>query len=238
MESLRREGYEFQIRKPEVIEINDNGVIKEPLEELTISVPTEYTGAISEIVNQHKGTLVDMQQLEETTTFIYTILTRNLIGIRYKIITATKGSAIVSNTFKEYVPKIGSELKNLKGSLISTNTGTALAYALNTIQNRGPLFITPGTEVYEGMIIGKNSRENDIEVNPCKGRHKTGVRMSHSEITQIILKPPILLNLDNALSFIGKDDMLEITPQNIRLRKIYLKAIERVKQKRQERKLS
>ena len=234
MESLRREGFEFQVRKPEVIEIEEDGMTKEPLEELSIIVPSEYTGQITEIVNQHKGVLQDMTQHEDIVNFRFHILTRNLIGLRYKLITATKGSAIVSNVFKEYVPKENISLKPRKGSLISITTGTALAYALNTIQNRGDLFITPGTEVYEGMIIGINSRENDIEVNPCKGRHKTGVRMSHSEITQIILKQPIILTLDNALSFIGSEDMLEITPQNIRLRKIYLKAVERVKQRRLE----
>jgi len=147
--------------------------------------------------------------------------------------TATKGTAVINSANIDYVPhERGSELFR-KGVIISSETGTALAYALMSVQERGRLFITGSTDVYEGMIIGINNTEDDLEVNPCKARHKTNVRMSHAEVTEISLKTPITLTIEYALSFIKEDELIEITPKNIRLRKKLLKSTERIWSKRE-----
>lgn len=227
IETMRREGYEFQVRKPEVILIEEDGVTKEPLEELIIDVPEMYQGTVTTLVNERKGQLKDLTVENNQAVFTYHILTRNLLGLRNQLLTATKGNAVVNNFLLEYVPYTKQPEIFRKGVLISSEKGTAMGYALNTIQERGDLFIEPGKELYEGMIIGIHKYENDLEVNPTKERHKSGVRIKHDEITQTVLKAVKPLTLEFALLFLAKDEILEITPKNLRLRKQYLTKTER-----------
>lgn len=233
VEQLRREGYEFELSKPEVILQEIEGVECEPLEELTIDAPEEYMSAITQEVSERKGKMINMESDQGENRFTFHILTRNLIGLHRVLMTSTKGTAIVNSAIVDYVPyEKGNELFR-KGVIISSETGTALAYALMSVQERGKLFITGSTEVYEGMIVGINNTEDDLEVNPCKARHKTNVRMSHAEVTEIALKTPITVTIEYALSFIKDDELIEVTPKNIRLRKKLLKSTERVWSKRE-----
>lgn len=232
VEQLRREGYEFELGKPEVILQNIDGVECEPLEELIIDAPEEYLSAITEEVSGRKGKMVNMENEEGQSRFTYHILTKNLIGLHRNLMTATKGTAIINSAVLEYVPHEKGDDIFRKGVIISSETGTALAYALMSVQERGRLFISGSTDVYEGMIIGITSTMEDIEVNPCKERHKTNVRMAHSQVTEIALKTPIQLTIEYALSFIKDDELIEVTPKHIRLRKKLLKSTERVWAKR------
>lgn len=233
VEQLRREGYEFELSKPEVILQEIDGIECEPLEELTIDAPEEYMSAITQEVSERKGKMVNMENEDGENRFTFHILTRNLIGLHRSLMTATKGTAIVNSAIVDYVPYEKSTELFRKGVIISSETGTALAYALMSVQERGKLFITGSTEVYEGMIIGLRTTEGDLEVNPCKQRHKTNVRMSHAQVTEIALKTPIQLTIEYALSFISDDELIEVTPKNIRLRKKLLKSTERVWAKRE-----
>lgn len=227
IETMRREGYEFQVRRPEVIiEERDNKKF-EPIEELIIDVPDEYQGSVSSIMSNRKAEMVDMEVLSGQTKYTYKILTRNLLGLRNVLLTATKGNAVVNNFLLDYVEYTVQAPMFRKGVMISSETGTAMGYALNTIQERGELFIEPAMDVYEGMIIGIHKYENDLEVNPCKERKKSGVRIKHDEITQTDLKVPLFLTLEFALLFMAEDEILEITPKNLRLRKQYLTKVER-----------
>ncbi len=229
IEELRREGYELQVRRPEVILKKVDGKILEPLEELIIDTPTEYQGAVITALSDRKGELVSMEQEKDNARLTFKILTRNLLGLRNVLINETKGNVVLNNYVIDYVDydKNVTELYR-KGVLVSSETGTAVGYPLNSIQERGQLFIEPATEVYEGMIIGINKYDMDLEVNPCKEREKSGVRRNQAEITHVSLKAPFKLTLEFALVFINKDEILEITPKNIRLRKQYLTKTQRV----------
>ncbi|MCD4811716.1 GTP-binding protein [bacterium] len=227
VEQLRREGYELQLSKPEVILQEVDGVLCEPLEELIILAPEEYLSAITQEVSERKGLLKNIETTDGQSTFTYEILTRNLIGLHRLLMNSTKGTALVSSYIKDYVPfKKHKELFR-KGVILSTETGTALAYALTSIQERGRLFIKGSTEVYEGMIIGINNHEQDLDVNPCKSRKKTNVRMAQAEVTEISLKATMPLTVEFALSFINDDELIEVTPKSIRLRKKLLTATQR-----------
>jgi GTP-binding protein len=227
VEQLRREGYEFQLSKPEVILQEVDGVLSEPLEELVIIAPEEYLSGITQQVSERKGSLINIETENGQSTFTYEILTRNLIGLHRVLMNVTKGTSLINSYIKEYIPYEKQDDLFRKGVIISMESGTALAYALTSIQERGKLFIKGSTEVYEGMIIGINNHEEDLEVNPCKSRHKTNVRMSHAEVTEINLKSTIPLTVEFALSFINDDELIEITPKNIRLRKKLLTQTER-----------
>ncbi|MBL8015355.1 MAG: translational GTPase TypA [Candidatus Doudnabacteria bacterium] len=227
IEELRRESYEFQVRRPEVIMREIDGVLSEPLEELLIEVPEEYQGEVITAVSERKGELLNMETENGHARLSYKILTRNLLGLRTVLLTATKGNLIMNNFVLEYVPYTEQPEIFRKGVLIASETGTAVAYAMNTIQERGDLFITPGTEVYEGMIVGVNKYDQDMEVNVCKEREKSGVRRNQAEITQVALKTPLRLSLEFALVFLAKDEILEVTPNHLRLRKQYLTKNER-----------
>lgn len=227
LEELRREGFELQVRRPEVIIKLIDGKKHEPLEELFVEVPEEYGGTVMNAVNGRKGELVSMDTENGQTQMTFKILTANLLGLRNNLLTETKGNLVMNNYLLEYVPLTEKEEFFRRGVLISSDNGEAAAYALNTIQERGELFIKPATKVYEGMIIGINKYEQDLEVNPCKERQKTGVRRNQAEITQIQLKGIKELTLEFALLFLAKDEILEVTPQSLRLRKQYLKAHER-----------
>lgn len=227
IEELRREGYEFQVRRPEVLVQKREAGEYEPLEELLIEVPEQYIGVVNAALGERNAELVDMQTENGLSRFTYKILTRNLFGLRSQLLTATKGNAILNNFLLDYVPLTDQPELFRKGVLISSEAGVAMGYSLNTIQERGDLFIGPGEEVYEGMIIGINKYEQELEVNPCKARQKSGVRMKHDEITQTQLRPLIPLTLEFALGFLAKDEILEVTPNHLRLRKQYLTKTER-----------
>lgn len=232
LEELRREGFELQVRRPEVIYKVVDGKKMEPLEELFIEVPEEYGGTVLNTVSGRKGEMLTMETEHGRTYFNYKILTSNLLGLRNILLTETKGNLIMHNSLLEYVDAAPKNEFFRRGALISSHTGVAAAYALNTIQERGELFIAPATEVYEGMIIGINKYEEDLEVNPTKERAKSGVRRNQAEITQIQLKAVKQLTLEFALFFLAKDEILEVTPKNLRLRKQYLTKTERIWSKR------
>ncbi len=232
IETMRREGYEFQVRKPEVIFIMEDGIKKEPIEEVLIEVPEAQQGVVTATLSARRAELIDMSTENGQARFTYKILTRNLLGLRSELLPPTKGNLIINNYLIGYVPYTEQSELFRKGVLISSDTGTAMGYALNTIQERGELFIEASTQVYEGMLIGINKYEQDMEVNPAKARHKSGVRVKHDEITQTALKPIIPVTLEFALNFIAKDEMLEVTPKNLRLRKIYLTKTQREWSKR------
>ncbi|MDX9739052.1 MAG: GTP-binding protein [Candidatus Dojkabacteria bacterium] len=232
VEQLRREGYEFQLSKPEVVLIEKDGKTLEPVEELIIDAPNEYLSTITQEVSSRKGEMVNIENDNNQTRFTYKILTRNLIGLHRILMNATKGTAIINSFVVEYVPLEKHDPLFRKGVIISGDDGTTLAYALTTIQERGQLFVGRSEEVYQGMILGINHHEQDLEVNPCKARHKTNVRMLRSEMTEINLKSTIPLTIEYALSFINDDELIEITPKNIRLRKKLLTETQRTWAKR------
>ncbi|MDY0097376.1 MAG: GTP-binding protein [Candidatus Dojkabacteria bacterium] len=232
VEQLRREGYEFQLSKPEVVLIQKEGRDYEPVEELIIDCPTEYISVITEEVSSRKGEMLNIETEGTQTRFTYKILTRNIIGLHRILMNATKGTAVSNSFVTDYVPYIKQPPLFRKGVIISQETGTTLGFSLTTIQDRGNLFVEPSVQVYEGMIIGINNHEQDLIVNPCKARHKTNVRMLRSELTLVNLKPTIPLTIEYALSFINEDELIEITPKNIRLRKKLLSETERTWAKR------
>lgn len=233
IETLRREGYEFQIRKPEVVLTQENGIDMEPREEVSIDVPEQYQGVVTTAMAERKGELQDLQIEGGQARFTYNILTRNLLGLRHELISLTKGNLVINNVVIDHVPYVPQPEMYRKGVLISMDNGIAMGYSLNTIQERGDLFIPGGTRVYEGMIIGINKFDQDLEVNPTKEREKSGVRMKHDEITQTSLRPLKQLTLDYAILFLKSDEMLEVTPQSLRLRKVFLTKTERDWSKRQ-----
>jgi GTP-binding protein len=233
IETMRREGYEFQVRRPEVLMIEENGIRKEPIEELIIDVPEEYQGTVVSELSARKAELVNMEPDAGQIRFSYKILTRNLLGLRNVLITATKGNVVMNNFLLGYVPYTEQPEIFRKGVLISSASGVAVGYSLNTIQERGDLYIEPGTQVYEGMIIGLNKYDQDMEVNPTTERKRSGVRIKHDEITQTVLKAITPVTLDFALLFLAKDEILEVTPKNLRLRKAYLTKTERDWSKRE-----
>ena len=232
IETMRREGYEFQVRKPEIIIQQVDGKDCEPLEELIIDTNESYVGTITEALNQRSAELVNMETETGQVRMTYKILTRNLFGLRSYLLTATKGNTVLNSYILDYVPVKKQPELYRKGVLVSSENGVAIGYALNTIQERGDLFVEPSTQVYEGMIIGINKYEQDMDVNPIKGRAKSGVRVKHDEITQTVLKPVIPLTLEYALVFLREDEILEVTPKSLRLRKQYLSKTERVWAKR------
>jgi GTP-binding protein len=232
VEQLRREGFELQLSKPEVILQKINDVISEPVEELTIDAPEEYMSVVTQEVSDRKGELINIENEEGQNRFTYKILTRNLIGLHRILMNATKGEAVINSFITGYIPYVKQPPLFRKGVLISSETGMALGYALTTIQDRGKLFIGGSEQVYEGMIIGINNAEDDIVANPCRARHKTNVRMSHAEVTIVSLRATIPLTLEYALSFINDDELIEVTPKSIRLRKKFLTETQRIWAKR------
>jgi len=234
IETLRREDYEFQVGRPEVITKIINGVDMEPVEDLIVDVPDEFQGIVSRELGERKGKMTNMQANGKgTTRFEYKIPSKNLLGIRNILLTSTRGTAIVNSLFDKYEP-VSMPINNIRnGVLIASETGTALAFGLQNAQRRGNTFITPGTKVYEGMIIGQNSRKEDIEINVTKEKKQTNVRSETSDIA-IALTPPVQMSLEQCLDFLAEDELLEVTPQNLRLRKRYLTKHERVRQMRQK----
>jgi len=231
LENLRREGYELQVSQPQVIIKNINGVDHEPFEEVTIDVPEEMSGSVIEKLSKRKGQIMNIKNQNGQARLIFEIPTRGLLGYRNEFIVDTRGEGILCTHFLDFRPHVGKIEKSELGSMISMIAGKALAYSLWNLQERGVLYIGPNIEVYEGMVIGNVSKGNDLAVNPIKGKNLTNVRASGSD-EAIKLTPPVELTLENGLSIMNDDEYLEVTPQNIRLRKKYLTEIERNRAKR------
>lgn len=233
IETMRREGFEMQVSQPQVIFHEEKGVKLEPYEILTIDVPSEHQGVVIEEVGKRGGQLQQMDSNASGEIHAeYIIPTRGLIGLKNLLLTRTRGTAIINNLFDSFKPVHDIDLRsNEHGSIIASDTGSALAYGLNNAQGRGTLFIGPATEVYEGMVVGINALDMDLEVNVTKGKKLTNMRASGSD-SSIILTPPKEVTLDFALEYIGPDELVEVTPQSIRIRKKYLTLNERKKEKR------
>ena len=226
-ENLRREGFEFSISRPEVIVKEENGIKMEPFEHLVIDTPQEFSGAIIEKLGRRKAEMKAMNPMGEGYTRLeFEIPARGLIGYRSEFLTDTKGEGVMNHSFLEFRPFSGSVESRSNGALISMENGDATAFSLFNIQERGVLFITPQTKVYVGMVIGEHSRDNDLDVNPIKSKHLTNMRASGSD-DAIKLVPPRELTLERALEWIEDDEILEITPLNIRIRKKYLDPTQR-----------
>ena len=221
IETMRREGFELQISKPEVIYKTINGVVCEPYEEVTIDVDKEHMGVISEEFGKRKGEMKDMTTNGNNVRLIYKISDRNLLGIRSSLMTKTRGTGVMSTFFLGYFPK-GTDMGTVRnGALVAVKPGMAVTYGLVNAQDRGTLFVGPGEEVYEGMVVGVGNREFDIEVNVCKEKKLTNNR-SAGEGVSVPLTPASPLTLEQALDFINDDEMLEVTPKSIRVRKKFL----------------
>lgn len=233
IETFRREGYEFQVGKPEVITKNINDVEMEPVEDLIIDVPDEFQGMVSKTLGERKAVMTNMfSNGRGNTRFEYKIPSKNLLGIRNILLTNTRGTAVINSLFDKYEPVSAAVASIRNGVLIASQAGVALAFGLQNAQGRGSTFIEPGTKVYEGMIIGQNSRNEDIEINVAKEKKQTNVRSETSDIA-IALTPAVKMSLEQYLDFLAEDELLEVTPQNLRLRKKYLTHIDRVRQERQ-----
>ena len=232
IETMRREGFEFQVEKPEVITKNINGIEMEPVEDLIIDVPDEFQGAVSRELGERRGQMTDMNANGKgSTRFEYKIPSKNLLGLRNILLTNTKGTAVINTMFDKYEPLTPPLPKIRNGVLIASEPGTALTFGLENAQGRGITFIEPATPVYEGMIIGLNSRGDDIEINVAKGKHLTNMRASSSDI-QIALTPPLRMSLEQYLDFLEDDELLEVTPKSLRLRKKLLTRLDRVRNAR------
>jgi GTP-binding protein len=232
IETLRREGYEMEVGRPEVVTTIEDGKTLEPVEELTIESPEEHIGAVSSELGRRRATLVTMEPTTKgTTRQVYKLPTRAMLGLRGQLLTATKGTATVNSLLLGYEPA-GVALDQLRnGVLISGATGNATTYSLATVEERGTAFIGPGTNVYEGMIIGLNRRSEDMEINVTKEKKLTNVRASATDMTTQ-LTPYTRLTLEESLDFIESDELLEVTPANLRMRKRYLTLIERKRHSR------
>lgn len=219
IETMRREGFEFQVSKPLVLFKEIDGVKCEPMEHLMVDVPDEYTGAVIEKLGTRKAEMTNMQPTSQGYTRLeFKIPSRGLIGYRNELMTDTKGNGIINHYLDGYEPYKGDFQIRERGSLVAWETGESITYGLFNAQDRGKLFIGPGVKVYEGMIVGENSRNEDITINVCKKKQLTNTRASGSDET-LRLTPPTIMSLENCLDFIGDDELIEITPKNLRLRK-------------------
>nr|WP_330360500.1 translational GTPase TypA [Filifactor alocis] len=232
MEQMRREGYELMVSKPEVLMKKDkNDKLIEPIERVIIDVPEEFMGAVIEKLGARKGEMVNMVQSKGGYTRIeFLIPTRGMIGYRSEFLTDTKGNGILNTLFEGYEPYKGEIPRRSQGSLVSFETGTAVGYGLYNAQERGILFVSPGDKVYEGMIVGENAKPMDIDVNVCKRKQATNMRASGSD-DALRLSPPKKMSLEEALEFIEKDELVELTPKNMRIRKRILDKQQRAKQR-------
>jgi GTP-binding protein len=218
IEKMRREGYEFQVTRPEVIFKEENGQKLEPYEELTINVDEEFQGAVIEKLGKLKGQILEMQNENSMAKLVYKIPTRGLLGFRSEFMTDTKGMGMMNYVFAEYGPFAGDIVNRVNGVLIVKEACTSVAYALFNLQDRGKLFIGPGEKLYAGQVVGENARPADMVVNPAKGKKLTNMRASGSD-DAVILTPPTIMSLEDCIAYINDDELVEVTPQSIRLRK-------------------
>jgi GTP-binding protein len=232
LENMRREGYELSVGKPRVLTKEVNGKTHEPVEYLTVDVPPSSMGAVMELVGNRRGECVKMETHGEQAHVEFTIPARGLIGLRTRLMNATSGQAIMHHTFYDYQPSRGAIPARLNGVMVSTETGRATPFAMDNLQERGIMFIPAGEQVYEGQVVAEHCRDNDLPVNICREKKLTNFRAAGAD-KAVILKPPRQFTLELALEYIEDDELVEVTPNAIRLRKIYLKENDRKRQARQ-----
>jgi GTP-binding protein len=223
---MRREGYELQIGQPQVILKRIDGVVHEPIEELTIDVPETVSGTVINMVTQRKGIMSEMVPKGDRVLLRFSIPSRGIIGLRGNMLTATAGEAIMTHRFTQFEPHKGEMPSRLNGSLIAMETGKAIPYSIFNLQERGKFFINANEEIYEGQVVGENTRQNDLVINVTKTKKLSNMRSSGAD-EKVKLVPPIQFTLEEALEYIQGDEYVEVTPASIRLRKIYLKEHER-----------
>jgi len=226
IETMRREGFEFQVSRPEVIYKRIADVLAEPIEHVIIDVPEEFVGVVIENIGRRKGEMKNMLTNQGNSRLEFFVPARGLIGFRSEFMTQTKGTGILHHNFQGYEPYKGEMAHRTKGAMVCMETGDAVAYGMWKLQERSKFFIAPGTRVYSGMIVGENSREHDMTVNVCKTKQLTNMRASGSD-EAVRLEPPLIMTLEQAIEWIGDDEYVEVTPLSIRLRKKYLDANER-----------
>ncbi|MFZ4706731.1 MAG: translational GTPase TypA [Bacteroidales bacterium] len=231
IETMRREGYEMQVGQPKVIIKNINGVDHEPIEMLTVHVPEAFSGKVIELVTQRRGEILNIETHGDRIHLEFNIPSRGIIGLRNSILNVSEGEAIMAHRFKAYEPWKGEIAGRWKGSLISLETGVAIAFAIDKLQDRGSFFIFPSEEVYAGQIIGENVRPDDLIINVCKTKKLTNMRASGSDDKTMII-PPTKFSLEESMEYIASDEYLEITPRSLRIRKIFLDETERKRQSR------
>ena len=232
IETMRREGYELQVGQPQVIYKEIDGVKHEPIEELTVNVPTDYSSKIIDMVTRRKGEMLSMEAQGERVNIEFNIPSRGIIGLRTNVLTASAGEAIMAHRFKEYQPFKGDIERRTNGSLVVMESGTAFAYAIDKLQERGKFFISPQEDVYAGQVVGEHIHENDLVINVTKSKKPTNMRASGSDDKARIV-PPIIFSLEEALEYIKEDEYLEVTPKSMRMRKIILDEIERKRANKQ-----
>jgi len=236
IETMRREGYEFSVSRPEVIFQDGAQGPMEPVEHVFIEVPNEFLGLVTEMMGRRRGQLRDMRYGEDGTVYVeYFIPTRGLLGFRQPFLTATRGTGLLHALFHGYEPLAGSIETRDRGSLIALESGTVTSYALTNAQHRGVLFVRPGDEVYSGQVVGQHTRGDDLVINVCKTKHLTNHRKAFAEITEGIA-PPHIFSLDDAIEYLGSDELLEVTPAAIRIRKTILDHNARAKKLKQAKK--
>jgi GTP-binding protein len=223
---MRREGYELQVGQPQVIYREINGEHCEPIEELTINVPEEFSSKMIDMVTRRKGDMISMEAADGRVNIEFEIPSRGIIGLRTNVLTASQGEAIMAHRFKNYQPFKGEMTRRTNGSMIAMDSGTAFAYAIDHLQDRGKFFISPQAQVYAGQVVGEHVHENDLVVNVTKAKQLTNVRASGTDEKAHII-PPVVLSLEEALEYIKADEYVEVTPKSMRIRKIILDHLER-----------
>lgn len=226
IEEMRREGFELQVGQPKVLDKTINGQRSEPIEDLSIEVPEQFVGAAIELATRRKGALLHMEPRGDRTLLNFDIPTRGLMGLRSNLLTASQGEAIMAHRFKEYQPYKGEIENRTNGSLVSLETGTAIAYSMNKLLDRGKFFIDPGDDIYCGEVVGEHTRERDLNINICKTKKLTNVRAAGSD-DKVVLPPPVKMSLEEMLEYIREDELVEVTPHHLRMRKILLDPMDR-----------
>lgn len=232
IETMRREGYELQVGQPQVIYKEIDGVRCEPIEELTINVPTDYSSKMIDMITRRKGEMLSMEAQGDRVNIEFNVPSRGIIGLRTNVLTASAGEAIMAHRFKEYQPYKGDIERRTNGSMVAMESGTAFAYAIDKLQDRGRFFINPQEEVYAGQVVGEHIHENDLVINVTKSKKLTNMRASGSDDKARIV-PPIIFSLEEALEYIKEDEYLEVTPKSMRMRKIILDELERKRANKQ-----
>ena len=226
IEEMRREGFELQVGQPKVLDKTINGQRCEPIEDLSIEVPEQFVGAAIELATRRKGALLHMEPRGDRTLLNFDIPTRGLMGLRSNLLTASQGEAIMAHRFKEYQPYKGEIENRTNGSLVSLETGAAIAYSMNKLLDRGKFFIDPGDDIYCGEVVGEHTRERDLNINICKTKKLTNVRAAGSD-DKVVLPPPVKMSLEEMLEYIREDELVEVTPHHLRMRKILLDPMDR-----------
>ena len=226
IETMRREGYELQVGQPQVIYKEIDGQKCEPIEELTINVPEEFSSRMIDMVTRRKGELVSMESQGDRVNIEFMIPSRGIIGLRTNVLTASQGEAIMAHRFQEYQPYKGEITRRTNGSMIALETGNAYAYAIDHLQDRGRFFIEPQEQVYAGQVVGEHVHDNDLVINVCKAKQLTNVRASGTDEKARII-PATIFSLEEALEYIKADEYVEVTPKSMRMRKVILDHLER-----------